>query len=79
MIYQPSEDSFLLATEVKKKSNGKKVLDVGSGSGILAESRVANCLVKTIKSLPLTLSRNPKSPSYQAFFSLDWRERIKRS
>ena len=38
MIYEPREDSFLLEIEVKKYSKGKKVLDVGSGSGILAKA-----------------------------------------
>lgn len=36
LIYQPAEDSYLLASCVKKYSNGKKVLDMGSGSGIQA-------------------------------------------
>lgn len=34
LIYQPSEDSFLLEKYIKKFSKGKKVLDMGSGSGI---------------------------------------------
>jgi release factor glutamine methyltransferase len=36
MIYSPSEDSFLLEKEVRKKAKNKKVLDVGTGSGIQA-------------------------------------------
>lgn len=36
MIYEPAEDSFLLEKEVRKCSRGKKVLDVGCGSGILS-------------------------------------------
>ncbi len=36
MIYEPSEDSFLLQKFVKKYSKGL-VLDVGTGSGILAK------------------------------------------
>ena len=36
MIYQPAEDSLLLEKFVKKYSKGKKVLDMGSGSGIQA-------------------------------------------
>ena len=36
MIYQPSEDSYLIAEEVKKYSKNKKVIDIGTGSGILA-------------------------------------------
>ena len=34
MIYQPQEDSYLLEKYVKKLSKGKKVLDLGAGSGI---------------------------------------------
>ncbi|MEK6926849.1 MAG: HemK2/MTQ2 family protein methyltransferase [Nanoarchaeota archaeon] len=36
MIYSPREDSFLLEKEVKKYSKDKQVLDMGTGSGILA-------------------------------------------
>ncbi len=38
MIYSPEEDSYLLAEQVKKFSKNKKVLDIGSGSGIQAET-----------------------------------------
>ncbi len=38
MSYRPREDSYLLEEQVIKFSKGKKVLDVGSGSGIQAES-----------------------------------------
>jgi release factor glutamine methyltransferase len=38
MIYQPSEDSFLLEGEVRKRAGGKKVLDVGTGLGIQARA-----------------------------------------
>lgn len=34
MIYEPAEDSSLLAEEVKKYANGKSFLDMGTGSGI---------------------------------------------
>ena len=37
MIYEPSEDSYLLAKYVDKFSKGK-VLDLGTGSGIQAET-----------------------------------------
>lgn len=37
MIYEPAEDSYLLAKEVKKYAKGK-VLDLGAGSGIQAEA-----------------------------------------
>ncbi len=36
MIYQPAEDSFLLQKYVAKFAGGKKVLDIGTGSGIQA-------------------------------------------
>ncbi len=35
MIYEPREDSFLLEKTVKKFAKGKKVLDLGAGSGII--------------------------------------------
>ncbi|MBX4196829.1 methyltransferase [Candidatus Pacearchaeota archaeon] len=38
MIYEPAEDSWLLEKEVRKFSKGKKVLDIGTGSGIQAEA-----------------------------------------
>lgn len=38
MIYQPSEDSFLLSKSVSKFVKGKKVLDMCSGSGIQAKT-----------------------------------------
>ena len=41
MIYEPKEDSFLLAKYVKKFAFGK-VLDIGTGSGILAEVALKN-------------------------------------
>lgn len=37
MIYQPAEDSFLIAEQVKKFAKDKDVLDVGTGSGFLAK------------------------------------------
>ncbi|MDO8509288.1 MAG: methyltransferase [Nanoarchaeota archaeon] len=40
MIYEPSDDSYLLKKEVSKFCKGKTVLDVGSGSGIQAESAI---------------------------------------
>ncbi|MFH1290174.1 MAG: HemK2/MTQ2 family protein methyltransferase [Nanoarchaeota archaeon] len=40
MIYEPAEDSFLLKKEVKARARGKKVLDVGTGSGIQARTAV---------------------------------------
>ena len=37
MIYEPSEDSYLIKRYIKKYAKNKKVLDVGTGSGILAK------------------------------------------
>jgi len=41
MIYQPAEDSFLIQKYVSQFANGK-VLDMGTGSGILAKSAMKN-------------------------------------
>src|SRR3989344_1582935 len=37
MLYEPSEDSFLLQEQVRKYAKGK-VLDMGTGAGILAKT-----------------------------------------
>ncbi|MBI4158955.1 methyltransferase [Candidatus Woesearchaeota archaeon] len=37
-MYEPDEDSFLLVKQVKKLAKGKKILDMGTGFGILAET-----------------------------------------
>jgi release factor glutamine methyltransferase len=42
MIYPPSDDSVLLLEQVKKYAKGKKVLDMGTGSGIQAETALKN-------------------------------------
>ncbi|MEK6915862.1 MAG: HemK2/MTQ2 family protein methyltransferase [Nanoarchaeota archaeon] len=36
LVYQPAEDSFLLEKLISKYSKNKKVIDIGTGSGILA-------------------------------------------
>ncbi|HLC31650.1 MAG TPA: HemK2/MTQ2 family protein methyltransferase [Candidatus Nanoarchaeia archaeon] len=38
MTYQPAEDSFLLAAVVKNYAKNKTVLDMGTGSGIQAQT-----------------------------------------
>lgn len=44
MIYSTSEDSYLLAETIKKYAKGSSVLDIGSGSGIIAETAIkAGC------------------------------------
>ena len=42
MIYEPAEDSFLLAEEVKRYCKGKKFLDMGAGSGIQSQTAMKN-------------------------------------
>ena len=42
MIYQPAEDSYLLEEQVKLFSPQKIVLDMGTGSGILAKAALNN-------------------------------------
>lgn len=42
MIYTPAEDSFLLEKAVKKYAKGKRVLDMGSGSGVQAQAALAS-------------------------------------
>lgn len=37
MIYEPAEDSYLIKKYIKDYSKNKKVLDLGTGSGILAK------------------------------------------
>ena len=46
-IYEPAEDSHLLAEAVKKYAFGN-VLDVGTGSGIQAETALKNKKVKSV-------------------------------
>src|SRR3989344_2383754 len=36
MIYEPKEDSYLLAEKVKEYAKDKSILDIGTGSGIQA-------------------------------------------
>jgi release factor glutamine methyltransferase len=40
MIYEPAEDSKLLAGVVKKYSRGKKFLDIGAGSGVQSDAAI---------------------------------------
>lgn len=37
MIYEPAEDSYLIKKYIKDYAKNKKVLDMGTGSGILAK------------------------------------------
>ena len=47
MIYEPQEDSYLLAGEVGKRARGK-VLDMGTGSGIQALTAEKNKGVNSV-------------------------------
>jgi release factor glutamine methyltransferase len=40
MIYEPAEDSFLMAEVLGKYCLGRRVLDMGAGSGILGEKAI---------------------------------------
>ena len=37
MIYEPAEDSYLLESVIEKHAKNKSVIDIGTGSGILAK------------------------------------------
>jgi release factor glutamine methyltransferase len=37
MVYEAAEDSFLILNHIKQYAQGKSVLDMGTGSGVLAE------------------------------------------
>ncbi|MBI4439449.1 methyltransferase, partial [Candidatus Woesearchaeota archaeon] len=47
MIYEPAEDSYLLAEAVKKFATGR-VLDMGTGSGIQAITAAKSRKIKSI-------------------------------
>ena len=47
MVYEPAEDSFLIQKEVKRLAKGD-VLDMGTGSGILAETALQSKRVKSV-------------------------------
>lgn len=50
MIYTPREDSLLLEKYVEKYARGKKVIDIGTGSGIQAETAIKNGAKEVIAS-----------------------------
>ena len=58
-LYEPREDSELLAKEVKKYAFGK-VLDMGTGSGIQAEAAKASINTKSV----LAADINPKAVEF---------------
>jgi HemK-related putative methylase len=53
MIYEPREDSYLLAEQVRKLAFGK-VLDVGTGSGIQALRAAASKKVKSVLAVDIS-------------------------
>ena len=59
MIYEPSEDSFLLGSQVSKFVKNKSFLDMGSGSGI--QSEIA---LKSHASSVLAVDKDQKSVSF---------------
>ena len=73
MIYTPGEDSYLLEKYLKKFSKNKKVLDIGSGTGILAEAakkaKAKSVLASDIntESIKLLKKKNIKSVKSNLF------------
>jgi release factor glutamine methyltransferase len=59
MIYQPSDDSYLLASVLKKYSKNKKILDIGTGSGIQALTAL-----KSGASFVIASDINPEAKDY---------------
>ncbi len=59
MIYEPSDDSYFLLSFVKKYvKKGMRVLDMGTGSGILAEEAIKN------KAVVLAVDINKEAVDY---------------
>lgn len=52
MIYEPQEDSYLLAGEVKKRARGR-VLDMGAGSGVQALAAEGNKSVFSVTAVDI--------------------------
>jgi len=53
MIYDPAEDSFLILKHIKDFAHDKKVLDLGTGSGVLA--REASKYTKNVTASDINL------------------------
>ena len=64
MLYEPSDDSYLLQKQVKKYSKGKSVLDIGTGTGIQAktakESGAKSVLATDINPKAVTEAKSKK-------------------
>ncbi|MBW3014151.1 methyltransferase, partial [Candidatus Woesearchaeota archaeon] len=58
-VYEPREDTFLLATQVKKHAKGK-VLEIGAGSGYLSDVAAEKKTVKSVTACDI----NPHSITY---------------
>ena len=48
MIYEPDEDSFLLVKHIKRLAKNKRVLDMGTGFGILTETAIRSGAVDVL-------------------------------
>ncbi|MDP4039429.1 MAG: methyltransferase [Candidatus Pacearchaeota archaeon] len=79
MIYQQAEDSELLKSQIKKYAKNKSVLDLGSGSGILAEeaiiSKARNVLASDINpdAIRLLKQKNISSVKSDLFLNIKGR------
>ncbi|MCK4670659.1 MAG: methyltransferase [Nanoarchaeota archaeon] len=58
-VYEPREDTFLMATQVKKLAKGK-VLEIGAGSGYLSDIAAQKKAVKSVTACDI----NPHSIAY---------------
>jgi len=90
MIYEPAEDSFLIKKYIKYYAEDKKVLDVGTGSGILAKEALKyakgvtasdinrECRLKEIKFVHSDLFENIKGKFDLIIFNPPYLPRDKR-
>jgi len=69
-VYEPQEDSFLVKKHLKKYS-GKRALDVGTGSGILADE-----LLKTFEEV-IAVDINPNVKTKAKFIHSDLFQKVK--
>ncbi len=72
MIYEPAEDSFLLKKHIKDYALDKKVLDLGTGSGILAleaKNYTSQVLAADINEEAITLLKNQVDTVVSNLFS----------
>tara|TARA_Y100000034_G_scaffold127091_1_gene179343 strand:- start:835 stop:1377 length:543 start_codon:yes stop_codon:yes gene_type:complete len=66
-VYQPAEDSYLLQSIIPKYAKNKFILDMGSGSGILAKTAISSgassVLAADINPNSISLLKSQKIPS----------------